>query len=128
MILVTPELREQLRTNDLARREAIRRGEPAPDPVPVVRFFNPVGAATWLATELDEDGIFFGLADLGFGCPELGSFVLKELEAIRLPFDLGIERDILFQGEFPLSVYAEAASRAGSLVEGERILRRGSAP
>jgi hypothetical protein len=128
MILVAPELREQLRTNDLARREAIRRGEPAPDPVPVVRFFNPVGAATWLATELDEDGIFFGLADLGFGCPELGSFALKELEAIRLPFGLGIERDILFEGEFPLSVYAEAASRAGSLVEGERILRRGSAP
>jgi hypothetical protein len=128
MILVTPELREQLHANDLARREALRRGDPAPDLVPVVRFFNPVGAATWLATELDEDGIFFGLADLGFGCPELGSFALKELEAIRLPLGLGIERDILFQGEFPLSVYAEAASRAGSLVEGERILRRGSAP
>jgi hypothetical protein len=121
MILVTPELREQLHANDLARREALRRGDPAPDLV-------PVGAATWLATELDEDGIFFGLADLGFGCPELGSFALKELEAIRLPLGLGIERDILFQGEFPLSVYAEAASRAGSLVEGERILRRGSAP
>lgn len=128
MILVTPELREQLCANDLARREAIRRGEPAPDPVPVVRFFNPVGAATWLATELDEDGILFGLADLGFGCPELGSFALEELQAIRLPFGLGIERDILFHGEFPLSVYAEAASRAGSLVEGECILRRGSAP
>lgn len=128
MILVTPELREQLRANDLARREAIRRGEPAPDPVPVVRFFNPVGAATWLATELDEDGILFGLADLGFGCPELGSFALEELESIRLPFGLGIERDILFEGTFPLSAYAEAASRAGSLVEGERILRWKSAP
>ena len=124
MILVTPELREQLRANDLARREAIRRGEPAPDPVPVVRFFNPVGAATWLATELDEDGILFGLADLGLGCPELGSFALEELESIRRPFGLGIERDILFEGKFPLSVYAEAASRVGSLVEGERILHR----
>lgn len=128
MILVTPELRAQLHANHRARCEALRRGQPAPDPVPVVRFFNPLGAATWLATELDEHGILFGLADLGFGCPELGSFALEELESIQLPFGLGIERDILFEGEFPLSVYAEAASRTGSLVEGERILCRDSAP
>ncbi len=127
MILVTPELRDQLRANHRARCEALRRGEPEPDTMPVVRFFNPLGPATWLATELDEDGILFGLADLGFGCPELGSFALEELESIQFPFGLGIERDVLFEGEFPLSVYAEAASRAGSLVEGERILRRGSA-
>src|SRR3546814_2226994 len=61
-------------------------------PLPVVRLFSPVGAATWLATEIDADGIFFGLADLGFGCPELGSFALAELEAVRLPFGLTIER------------------------------------
>lgn len=126
MILVTPELRDQLRANHRARCEALRRGEPTPDPVPVVRFFNPVGAATWLATELDEDGLLFGLADLGFGCPELGSFALAELESIQLPFGLGIERDLLFEGRFPLSVYAEAASRAGSLIEGERILHSGA--
>lgn len=65
---------------------------------------------------------YFGLADLGFGCPELGSFALEELESIRLPFGLGIERDILFEGEYPLSVYAEAARRAGSLVLAERRL------
>lgn len=127
MILIPPELREQLRANDLARIEALRRGEAAPDPVPVVRFFNPVGAATWLATELDEDGILFGVADLGFGCPEMGSYALEELESIRLPFGLSIERDILFEGKFPLSVYAEAARRAGSLIEGERILHRAAA-
>ncbi len=127
MILLTPELRDQLRANDLGRCEALRRGDPAPDPIPVVRFFNPVGAATWLATELDEDGILFGVADLGFGCPELGSFALEELASIRLPFGLGIERDILFEGQFPLSVYAEAACRAGSLIEGERILIRAAA-
>lgn len=127
MILVTPELRDQLRANDSARCEALRRGEPAPDPVPVVRFFNPLGAATWLATELDEDGILFGLADLGFGCPELGSFALEELETIQLPFGLGIERDILFEGRFPLSVYVEAARRSGSLVLAERLLHSAAA-
>lgn len=127
MILLTPELRDQLRANDLTRRHALQHGDPASDPVPVVRFFNPVGAATWLATELDEDGILFGVADLGFGVPELGSFALEELESIRLPFGLGIERDILFEGQFPLSVYAEAACRAGSLIGGERILIRAAA-
>lgn len=124
MILVTPEIRDALRANDAARVAALATGMREPDPVPVVRFFNPVGPATWLATEMDTDGILFGLADLGFGSPELGSFALAELESIRLQFGLGIERDILFEGEYPLSVYAEAARRAGSLVLAERKLSR----
>src|SRR3546814_10177881 len=93
MILVTPEIRDALRANDAARYVALAQGMREPDPVPVVRFFNPVGQATWLAAEMDEHGILFGLADLGFGSPELGSFALAELESVRLPFGLGIERD-----------------------------------
>lgn len=124
MILVPPEIRALLRANDAARLSALAKGEREPDPVPVVRFFNPVGHATWLATEIDEDGVLFGLADLGFGSPELGSFALEELESIRLPFGLGIERDVLFHGDYPLSVYAQAARRAGSLVLAERGLRK----
>src|SRR3546814_16902582 len=81
----------------------------------------PVGSATWLATEMDEDGILFGLADLGFGCPELGSFALAELEAVRLPFGLGIERDLGFTPHHPLSVYAAAARDAGSILLGEQM-------
>ncbi|QKS00222.1 DUF2958 domain-containing protein [Sphingomonas sp. CL5.1] len=127
MILVTPEIRAALRANDRARFSAQANGQREPDPVPVVRFFNPVGAATWLATEIDDDGIMFGVADLGFGSPELGSFALEEMESIRLPFGLGIERDILFEGAFPLSVYAEAARRVGSLVLAERHLRKAAA-
>ncbi|MBB3862513.1 hypothetical protein GGQ88_003814 [Novosphingobium hassiacum] len=127
MTLLTPQLRAQLRANDAARREAFSRGEREPDLVPVVRFFNPVGAATWLTTEMDEDGVLFGLADLGFGCPEIGSFSLVELESIRLPFGLGIERDLLFEGHFALSVYASAARRAGSLLQAERFLYQAAA-
>lgn len=123
MMLVTPEIRAALRSNDLARLDALRKGEREPDPFPVVRFFNPVGQATWIATEIDEDGVLFGLADLGFGSPELGSFSLDELESIRLPFGLGIERDILFKGAFPLSVYAEAARRAGLFGSGRTATR-----
>ena len=115
MILLTPELRERLLANGR------RRGA---DHMPVVKFFNPVGAATWLATELDEDNdTLFGLADLGFGSPELGSFSLIELASVRLPFGLGIERDLYFEGAFSLSVYAEAARKAGRIVLEERRLR-----
>lgn len=112
MILLTDELRERLRANG---RDA------GADHVPVVKLFNPMGEGVWLATELDADGdIQFGLADLG--CPELGSFSLEELAAVRLPFDIGIERDILFVTAFPISVWAETVRRAGSMREAERII------
>lgn len=122
MSLLTSDIAARLTANARTRIDAVRRGLREPDPRPVVRFFNPVGAATWLATELDPDGILFGLADLGFGCPELGSFSLAELEAVRLPFGLGIERDLLFEAQHPLSVYAAAARAVGSVVLGERRL------
>ena len=124
MKLLTPALEAQLRANLTARIDAAARCQREPDPLPVIRLFSPVGAATWLATEIDADGIFFGLADLGFGCPELGSFALAELESVRLPFGLTIERDLHFTPRHPLSAYAEAARRAGSIVLGEQRLRR----
>ncbi len=112
MILLTPELRDQLLAN--CRQRDV-------DHVPVAKFFNPLGGGVWLANELDEDGdTLFGLADLGE--PELGSFSLAEMTAVRLPLGLGIERDILFEGLFPISVWAEAARRTGSIREAERVL------
>jgi hypothetical protein len=128
MILMPPELRLALRANDNARRAAQRDDRPEPDPVPVLKLFNPLGAATWLATELDADGdTLFGLADLGFGCPELGSFSLAELAAVRLPFGLRIERDIGFETRFPLSRWADTARRAGSILWAQTLLRRAAA-
>lgn len=113
MILLTDELRGQLLANGLIRDA---------DHVPVVKFFNPLGEGVWLATELDADGdTLFGLADLGE--PELGYFSLAEMIAVRLPFGLGIERDILFTGQFPISVWAEAAREAGGIRLAERIIR-----
>jgi hypothetical protein len=124
MILLPPELREKLRANTLAREEAYRLRKAEPDPVPVVKFFSPVGAATWLATELDEDGdTLFGLADLGFGCPELGYFSLREIESVRLPFGLRLERDIGFEGQLPLSIWAETARFAQSILSAEPLIR-----
>lgn len=125
MTLLTPDLRFALRTNDLARRAAARAGQAEPDPMPVAKLFNPLGAGTWLATELREDGdTLFGLADLGFGCPELGAFSLRELASLRLPYGLGIERDIGFEDLAPLSVWAATARSAGSIIWAEVLLRR----
>ena len=84
----------------------------------IAKFFNPVGAATWLFSKLDEDGdILFGLCDLGFGCPEMGSASLAEIAAVSLPFGLTIERDLCFEGRFPLTVYADAARLCGGITE-----------
>jgi len=119
MDLLTERLRARLRAN-ADNRDGLDR-----DPVPVVKFFNPMGAGTWLATELDEDGdTLFGLADLGFGYPELGSFSLSEMTSVRLPFGLGIERDLHFSTTHRLSEWAEAARSAGSIIWAETLLRR----
>ena len=125
MILLPPEVRFALRANDINRRAAASADGTEPDPVPALKLFNPPGAATWLATELGEDGdTLFGLADLGFGCPELGYFSLSEIRAVRLPYGLWIERQLGFTTPFPLSIWAEWARRAGSILWTETILRR----
>ena len=117
MILLPRDLRERLLAN--GRRRGL-------DHVPVVKFFNPLGVGTWLASELDEDGdTLFGLAHLTE--PELGAFSLAEMEAVELPFGMGIERDTLFEGAFPLSVYAQAAHAAGRIVLDDRSLRAAAA-
>ncbi|MAN46112.1 MAG: single-stranded DNA endonuclease [Hyphomonas sp.] len=118
MILLTDAQRTQLLANGR---------QPDADHIPVVKFFNPFGAGVWLATELDEDGdIMFGLADIGY--PELGSWSFHELRSIRLPFGMGIERDLLFTGDFPISAWADAARETGSIRDAERLLYRPGRP
>jgi hypothetical protein len=113
MLLLTQDQRAQL----------IANGKDRGDHVPVVKFFNPVGSGTWLFSELDEDGdTLFGLCDLGFGCPEIGSASLAEIAAVKLPFGLTIERDLHFEGRFPLTVYADAARQCGGITEEEARL------
>lgn len=124
MKLLPEPYRSALRAAATAHRAAQAAGTAEPDPAPVVKFFSPVGAATWLATELDEDGdTLFGLADLGFGCPELGSFSLLELASVRLPYHLTIERDLDFASDQPISRWAEEARRRGSIIAAEAAFR-----
>jgi len=109
MKLLTKAIRTKLEAN--ARKTEI---EGEDDHRPVVKLFDPCGAATWLLTEIEGD-IAFGLCDLGMGSPELGSVSITELEAIKGPLGIGIERDQYFEAEMTISEYAEAARASGSI-------------
>lgn len=116
MKLFTKAIREKLLAN--GRQQALVRGtKQEEDFTPVCKLFYPAGAATWLLTEIDPDdeNIAFGLADLGMGCPEIGSIYLPELTAFRGRFGLGIERDKWFKGEKPLSQYLAEARSVGHI-------------
>ena len=61
----------------------------------LVKFFTPDSNWTWYASEFDGEDIFFGLVS-GFEV-ELGYFSLSELEGVRGPMRLPIERDLYFK-------------------------------
>jgi hypothetical protein len=60
-----------------------------------VKFFTPDSDWTWYATEFDGEDLFFGLV-IGFEI-ELGYFSLSELQSVRGPWGLPIERDLHFK-------------------------------
>lgn len=66
----------------------------------LVKYFNPCGAGTWLITEAEkqEDGdwLLFGYCHIVEW--EWGYVLLSELENIKLPFGLGIEREMYVTG------------------------------
>ena len=65
----------------------------------LVKYFNPCGAGTWLITEaeLQDDGnwLLFGYSHIC--CWEWGYVSLKELQDLKLPFGLTIERDLFIR-------------------------------
>ncbi len=71
---------------------------------------------TWLVTELDSDGLLFGLCDLGLGCPELGYVSLLELRTVRGKLGLPIERNLHFKADKPISAYTDEARARGHIV------------
>ena len=97
----------QLLTKPL-RAELLRRGqrEDVMGLPPVVKFFTPDAACTWLIASLDADGdTMFGLCDLGVGFPELGTVSLAELITVRGQLGLPVERDLHIVFEHTLRDY-----------------------
>jgi hypothetical protein len=97
--LLPEHIREQL--------PALYETEGQPDPLVIVKYFTPWTSWTWYATEGsrdegDDEFKFFGLVD-GHE-KELGYFLLSELESVRGPGGLKIERDLYFKQE-PVSKF-----------------------
>lgn len=65
----------------------------------IAKFFNPMGVGTWFITEAEkrENGDYemFGYCHLGDDeLAEFGYVMLSELQKIKGPFGMGIERDL----------------------------------
>ena len=87
----------RLMTAELEKRFAqVGSQEEVKDPVIVAKFFNPMGAGTWYATEYDSDNkMFFGYVSIFGGIEdEWGYFSIMELESYESPYGTGIERDL----------------------------------
>lgn len=95
MKLITKEIEEKFKKFPLGSQDG-KLG----DAEVVVKYFNPTGSGTWIITEgekqKDGDYLMFGYCDLftDSDCAEFGYVLLSELENIKLPFGLGIERDL----------------------------------
>lgn len=83
MKLLTKKLREKLPPLYATEKEE--------DPMVICKFFTPDSDWTWYAIEFDGDDRFFGYVEGHF--PETGYFSLSELESVRGPWGLPIERD-----------------------------------
>jgi len=117
MKLITAAHRQQLIRNGQATAAATLEDRSI-EHYPVVKLFTPDANATWLLTELDPEcpDRAFGLCDLGLGFPELGYLSLRELESVRGPLSLRVERDLHFEADRPLSAYASLAAERRQIV------------
>lgn len=73
----------------------------------IAKFFNPAGVGTWYIIEgtKQENGDYemFGYCHLGDDeMAEFGSIMLSELEEMKLPFGLSIERDVYLKENIDL--------------------------
>jgi hypothetical protein len=65
------------------------------DALAQVKFFTPTSNWTWYASEFNGDDVFFGLV-IGFAI-EFGYFSLSELQSVKGPLGLPVERDLHFE-------------------------------
>ena len=95
MMLMTKELEEKLSNYPIGSQDG--KGDEAEV---IVKYFNPCGRGTWLITEgekqEDGDWLLFGYCHLFEW--EWGYVMLSELESVRLPLGLKIERELYATG------------------------------
>ena len=88
----------KLMTRELEERFAeVGNQSPNLDPLVIAKFFNQEGSAvTWYATEYNKDTQFFYGYVTGYIYAEWKYFSLQELENLKLPRGLKIQRDEQF--------------------------------
>lgn len=85
--MLTKEIRNQL--------PVLYAQENVQDPMVICKFFTVWSHWTWYAIEFDGNDTFFGYVAGDF--PELGYFSLSELQSLKGPMGLTIERDMYFR-------------------------------
>lgn len=100
MELLTLEDLNKLQAQDPYHPSGPHKELPPEELMVIVKFFTPDSSWTWYAVSAyrdkeDGDVQFFGLVD-GLEA-ELGYFWLSELESVRGPLGLPIERDLYWQ-------------------------------
>jgi hypothetical protein len=99
----------KLITKALAKKTpSLYSTENVSDPTAQFKLFTPSASFTWYVTEFDGKDRMFGLVDNGRE-KELGYFSLSELERVRGPWGLGVERDRSFTSR-PLSEVTQVAN------------------
>lgn len=91
MMLMTKALEKKIEQYPIGSQD-----DKGMDAYVVVKYFNPCGAGTWLITEGEKqengDWLLYGYCHIFEW--EWGYVLLSELDAIRLPFGLSIEREL----------------------------------
>lgn len=95
MMLMTKELEKAFEKYPIGSQDGMMEEAEV-----VVKYFNPYGAGTWLITEGEKqangDWLFFGYCNIFEW--EWGYVMLSDLKSIKLPFGLGIEREMYATG------------------------------
>ncbi|MEM3760699.1 MAG: DUF2958 domain-containing protein [Candidatus Bathyarchaeia archaeon] len=89
---MTKELRKKI--PPLYSQEGVK------DPIVYAKYFTPDSHWTWYVLEFDGKDTFFGYVEGDYS--EFGYFSLSELEKIRGPLGLRVERDLYWEPK-PLS-------------------------
>ena len=102
MELMTKELEKELEKYPIGSQDGLKGNAKV-----IVKYFNPTGVGTWLITGANklENGDFemYGYCHLGDDeMAEFGYVMLSQLNEIKLPFGLTIERDLYMSKDVTL--------------------------
>jgi hypothetical protein len=120
---LTQKLYERMEANGKEQQEYEERDE-CKDHVPAVLLFLPGTEFRRLLTEIVpyDPTVAFGLCDLGMGFPELGPVSLDELESIRGPLGMKVERDKSFKTDRGLEYFTDLASQYRRIILPDEIV------